>query len=167
MKKKSKMENINTEPEYFLLKLEEYEGETSSLTCYPRSNPMQRYIFCLIGIRNDSVRIVDAGYTSAEELLFAHKELSILNPKQLSLDFELIGEPRYFILEIVSLAWKLCEIYAQADNANRMFCVLAVFDNGIDVLDWGYSSIEQLLDAWNDKKFENACMLTFFPREYS
>jgi hypothetical protein len=43
-----------------------------------------------------------------------------------------------------------------------MFCVLPVFDNGIDVLDWGYSSIEQLLDAWNDTKFENACMLTFF-----
>ncbi len=48
-----------------------------------------------------------------------------------------------------------------------MFCVLPVFDNGIDVLDWGYSSIEQLLDAWNDTKFENACMLTFFFREYS
>lgn len=147
------MIDSNTEPACFLLKLEEYEGEGSSLMCCPNSDLRQRYVFCLVGVWNGRAEIVDAGYRSAAELLTVRKELAVRNPAQQNLNFQLTGDPRYFILEIQSREWELCEVCARADNADRMFCVLAVFDNGIDVLDWGYSSVEQLLNAWNDKMF--------------
>ncbi|MBQ9395728.1 MAG: hypothetical protein IJU23_09480 [Proteobacteria bacterium] len=36
-----------------------------------------------------------------------------------------------------------------------MFTVLIVHDNRASLIDYGYSSIEQLLDAWNNVNFEN------------
>jgi len=146
---------MNTEPKYYMLKLESYQGETSSLLCFSHTDTKTKHVFCVVAVWPNNAVIVDAGYLTAEELLAARTDIVIANPKQTDSPDMLKGKAKYYILAIESQEWKLCQIGADADGNDMMLCVLIVHDNGMTVIDWGYADVAQLLEAWNDKTFQN------------
>ena len=44
---------------------------------------------------------------------------------------------------------------ASADGSDCMYVVLVVEGKSAEIVDWGYPSVEELLDAWNNVEFEN------------
>ena len=146
---------MDKEAKYYLLKMESYQGEGSSIWCYPITNHQQDYVFCVVAVGSEDAEMVDAGYVTAEELFAARKDLKITQPKQATAAEDTDGQAEYYVLDIDSREWPRCQIWAEADNEDLMHCVLAVYDKKVIVMDWGYSSIQQLCDAWNNKKFIN------------
>ena len=61
----------------------------------------------------------------------------------------------YFILRLDSDTGDESSMICRAKNIDYMFAVLLVAGNQAEIIDYGYSSIVELLEAWGDVQFEN------------
>ena len=61
----------------------------------------------------------------------------------------------YFILYLESYEGKSSYLYCEANGKNYMYTVLLVNGNHTEILDYGYDSLESLLEIWNDVDFKN------------
>jgi hypothetical protein len=62
---------------------------------------------------------------------------------------------RYFILHLDSYAGEGSSLICAASSNDYMFCVLVVVGQTAEIIDYGYSSITELKEAWKDVWFEN------------
>lgn len=63
---------------------------------------------------------------------------------------------KYFILvKIDSYEGEESSLFVNANGADTMYTVLLVDGQSAKVVDWGYESVEALLDAWRDTTLEN------------
>ncbi len=149
------MDNSNT---YYALAMDEYFGEASSLSCYNTRDfaPMANCLG-LISIRNGYVSVDDLGFKDIADLQANHPGLTTVNTRQFSKCPEPSkGEKRYYVLCLDSdERFTNGGLNAEADGEAIMYCVLELYDNWAEALDWGYSSIEQLVSTWNTENFEN------------
>jgi hypothetical protein len=42
-----------------------------------------------------------------------------------------------------------------ANGSDAMYVVLVVEGKSAEIVDWGYETVDQLLEAWNNVEFEN------------
>ena len=61
----------------------------------------------------------------------------------------------HFILKLDSYESEGSSLVVNANGEETMFVVLLVEDRSAEIVDWGYESVEALLEAWHDTKFEN------------
>lgn len=61
----------------------------------------------------------------------------------------------YFILRLDSYNGDESSMICSAANNDYMFAVLLVAGNQAEIIDYGYSRIAELLEAWGDVEFEN------------
>lgn len=64
-------------------------------------------------------------------------------------------EARYYIIRLDSYYGEHSSLTCSADDVDYMFSVLVIHDNNASIIDYGYSTIEQLLEAWNNVTFQN------------
>ena len=62
---------------------------------------------------------------------------------------------KYFILKLDSYEGEGSSLMATADGSDGMYVVLCVEDKSADIVDWGYATVDELLEAWNNVEFEN------------
>ena len=62
---------------------------------------------------------------------------------------------RYYILKIDSYDGDESSLMVNANGSDAMYVVLAVEGPAAEIVDWGYETVEQLLEAWNNVEFEN------------
>ena len=62
---------------------------------------------------------------------------------------------KYFILKLDSYEGEGSSLTVDADGADSMYVVLNVEGSSAEIVDWGYETVEQLLEAWNNVMFEN------------
>ena len=62
---------------------------------------------------------------------------------------------RYFILKLDSYEGEGSSLMATAEGEDGMYVVLCVDGKSAEIVDWGYSTAEELLEAWNNVEFEN------------
>ena len=62
---------------------------------------------------------------------------------------------KYFILKLDSYEGEGSSLMVTADGADCMYVVLCVDDKSAEIVDWGYSTVDELLEAWNNVEFEN------------
>lgn len=62
----------------------------------------------------------------------------------------------YFILRLDSYTGDESSLISRAANNNHMFVVLLVAGHNAEIIDYGYSSVTELLEAWCDVPFENS-----------
>ena len=63
---------------------------------------------------------------------------------------------RYYILKIRSYEGEESSLTVNAGGADTMYVVLLVGEKSAEIVDWGYETVDQLLEAWNNVEFENA-----------
>ena len=149
---------VEDDNKYYALAMDEYNGEASSLRCYNLSDyaPMKKCLG-LISVCDGYVSLDDVGFKDITELKEAYPDLTIVNESQFSRQLDKAGgERRFFLLGFDSEdRFENGGVNAEADGGESMFCVLELYVNWAEVLDWGYSSPEQLLAAWNTEAFQN------------
>ena len=64
-------------------------------------------------------------------------------------------EKKYYILKLDSYEGEGSSLTVDADGANSMYVVLCVEGSSAEIVDWGYPTVDDLLEAWNNVKFEN------------
>ena len=62
---------------------------------------------------------------------------------------------KYFILKLDSYEGEGSSLTVDADGAGSMYVVLNVEGQSAEIVDWGYSTVDDLLAAWNNVAFEN------------
>ena len=62
---------------------------------------------------------------------------------------------RYYIFRLDSYDGDNSSLTCEADGNDHMYAVLVVTDGSAEVIDMGYSSVEQLFAAWSDIEFAN------------
>ena len=62
---------------------------------------------------------------------------------------------KYYILKIDSYEGEGSSLMVNADGAGSMYVVLCVEGASAEIVDWGYLSVEELLEAWSNVGFEN------------
>ena len=62
---------------------------------------------------------------------------------------------KYFILKLDSYEGEGSSLKVEADGSDSMYVVLVVEGQAAEIVDWGYETVEQLLEAWNNAVFEN------------
>ena len=62
---------------------------------------------------------------------------------------------KHFILKLGSYESEGSSLSVDANGEATMFVVLLVEERSAEIVDWGYESVEALLAAWHDTKFEN------------
>ena len=62
---------------------------------------------------------------------------------------------KYYILKLDSYEGEGSSLMVNADGADSMYIVLCVEDKSADIVDWGYATVEELLESWNNVGFEN------------
>ncbi len=62
---------------------------------------------------------------------------------------------KYYILKIDSYEGEESSLTVNANGSDAMYVVLAVEGKSADIVDWGYETVEHLLEAWNNVEFEN------------
>ena len=62
---------------------------------------------------------------------------------------------KYYILKIDSYEGEGSSLTVTADGAGSMYVVLCVEGKSAEIVDWGYPSVDELLDAWGNVGFEN------------
>lgn len=149
---------MKNENAYYALAMDEYSGEESSLSCYNTTDylPMEK-CFGIISIYHDYVCIYDIGFKDIAEMNGAYPEIMLSNKYQfLKKSIKPRGTKQYYVFCIDSNErFNHGGINAEADGDDVMFCVLEIYDNCAEILDWGYSSLDQLLDAWRINEFQN------------
>ena len=64
-------------------------------------------------------------------------------------------EKKHYILKIDSYEGEESSLMVNANGSDAMYVVLAVEGRSAEIVDWGYETVEQLLEAWNNVEFEN------------
>ena len=62
---------------------------------------------------------------------------------------------KYFILRLDSYEGDASSLMVNANGSDAMYVVLVVEGKSAEIVDWGYETVDQLLDAWNNVEFEN------------
>ena len=62
---------------------------------------------------------------------------------------------KYYILKLDSYQGEGSSLMATADGEDRMFVVLCVEGKSAEIVDWGYPTVDALLEAWDNVEFEN------------
>ena len=62
---------------------------------------------------------------------------------------------KYFILKLDSYEGEGSSLTVDADGADSMYVVLCVEGKSVEIVDWGYPSVDELLEAWSKVGFEN------------
>ena len=62
---------------------------------------------------------------------------------------------KYFILKLDSYGGEGSSLTVDADGSDSMYVVLNVEGSSAEIVDWGYSTVDDLLAAWNNVAFEN------------
>ena len=62
---------------------------------------------------------------------------------------------KYYILKLDSYEGEGSSLMVNADGADSMYVVLCVDGVSADIIDWGYATFDELLEAWNNVEFEN------------
>lgn len=65
-------------------------------------------------------------------------------------------EKKYYILKIDSYEGEESSLMVNANGSDAMYVVLVVEGKSAEIVDWGYETVDQLLEAWNNVEFENA-----------
>ena len=138
--------------------MDEYFGEGSSLSCYNTTDyaPMAKCLG-LISICNGYVSVDDVGFKDIAELHERHSDITLSNDRQFAeCPDNSVGTRLFYVLCIDSdERFENGGVNAEADGEEAMYCVLELYDNWAEVLDWGYSSLEQLVTTWNTEVFQN------------
>ena len=64
-------------------------------------------------------------------------------------------EKKYYILKLDSYEGEGSSLTVNADGSDSMYVVLNVEGSSAEIVDWGYPTVDDLLEAWNNVKFEN------------
>ena len=62
---------------------------------------------------------------------------------------------KYFILKLDSYEGDGSSLTVDAGGADVMYVVLVVEGQSAEIVDWGYSTVDDLLAAWTNVTFEN------------
>ena len=62
---------------------------------------------------------------------------------------------KYFILKLDSYEGDGSSLMVDAGGADSMYVVLNVEGQSAEIVDWGYSTVDDLLAAWDNVTFEN------------
>ncbi len=62
---------------------------------------------------------------------------------------------KHYILKLDSYEGDGSSLIVNAAGSGSMYVVLRVEDQSADIVDWGYATVDELLEAWNNVKFEN------------
>ena len=62
---------------------------------------------------------------------------------------------KHYILKIDSYEGEESSLMVNANGSDAMYVVLVVEGSSAEIVDWGYETVEQLLEAWNNVMFEN------------
>ena len=62
---------------------------------------------------------------------------------------------KYYILKPDSYEGDGSSLMVNAAGSGSMYVVLCVENKSADIVDWGYATVDELLEAWNNVKFEN------------
>ena len=62
---------------------------------------------------------------------------------------------KYYILKIDSYEGEESSLMVNANGSDAMYVVLVVDGKSAEIVDWGYETVGQLLEAWNNVVFEN------------
>ena len=62
---------------------------------------------------------------------------------------------KYFILKLDSYEGDGSSLTVDAGGADSMYVVLNVEGQSAEIVDWGYSTVDDLLAAWNNVTFDN------------
>lgn len=64
-------------------------------------------------------------------------------------------EKKYYILKIDSYDGEESSLMVNVNGLDAMYVVLVVDGKSAEIVDWGYETVDQLLEAWNNVLFEN------------
>ena len=62
---------------------------------------------------------------------------------------------KYYILKLGSYEGEESSLMVNANGSDAMYVVLVVGGKSAEIVDWGYETVDQLLEAWNNVEFEN------------
>ena len=62
---------------------------------------------------------------------------------------------KHYILKLDSYEGEGSSLMASADGSDCMYVVLVVEGKSAEIVDWGYPSVHEILEAWNNVEFEN------------
>ena len=62
---------------------------------------------------------------------------------------------KHYILKLDSYEGDGSSLMVNAAGSGSMYVVLCVEDNSVDIVDWGYATVDELLEAWSNVEFEN------------
>ena len=62
---------------------------------------------------------------------------------------------KYYILKIDSYEGEGSSLMVNADGSDCMYVVLCVEGKYAEIVDWGYPTVDELLEAWSNVEFEN------------
>jgi len=62
---------------------------------------------------------------------------------------------KYYILKLDSYEGEGSSLMVNADGAGSMYVALCVEGKSAEIVDWGYATVDELLEAWNNVEFEN------------
>ena len=64
-------------------------------------------------------------------------------------------EKKYYILKIDSYDGEESSLMVNVNGLDAMYVVLVVDGKSAEIVDWGYETVDQLFEAWNNVEFEN------------
>ena len=64
-------------------------------------------------------------------------------------------EQKHYILKIDSYEGDGSSLTVDVGGADAMYVVLVVEGQSAEIVDWGYSTVDELLAAWDNVTFEN------------
>ena len=62
---------------------------------------------------------------------------------------------KYYILKLDSYDGEGSSLMVNVDGLDCMHVVLVVEGKSAEIVDWGYPSVDELLEAWDNVEFEN------------
>ena len=62
---------------------------------------------------------------------------------------------KHYILKIDSYDGDESSLIVNANGSDAMYVVLVVEGQSAEIVDWGYSTVDDLLAAWDNVTFEN------------
>ena len=62
---------------------------------------------------------------------------------------------KYFILKLDSYEGDESSLMVNANGSDAMYVVLVIEGQSAEIVDWGYSTVDELLAAWDNVTLEN------------
>lgn len=63
---------------------------------------------------------------------------------------------KHYIIRIDSYEGEGSSLFVNAGGEDGMYVVLCVEGKSAEIVDWGYPTVDELLEAWDNVEFENA-----------